>query len=72
MLERQIQELKQAKVNLIKKQREDSTRHREFTQKKTSEIHALKRREKNADKKISKMEIECQKYKSNLERSKSQ
>jgi kinesin family protein 4/21/27 len=71
VLERQIQELKQAKVNLIKKQREDSTRHREFTQKKTSEIHALKRREKNADKKISKMEIECQKYKSNLERSKS-
>ncbi|KAL3784329.1 LOW QUALITY PROTEIN: hypothetical protein ACHAW5_000220 [Stephanodiscus triporus] len=71
VLERQIQELKQAKVNLIKKRREDSAKHKEFTQQKTSEIHALKRREKNADKKLSKMEIECQKYKSNLERSKS-
>jgi hypothetical protein len=71
VLERQIQELKQAKVNLVKKRREDSAKHKEFTQQKTTEIHALKRREKNADKKISKMEIECQKYKSNLERSKS-
>ncbi len=71
VLERQIHELKQAKVNLIKKQREDSAKHRVFTQQKTTEIHALKRRGKNADKKVSKMENEVQKYKSNLERSKS-
>lgn len=70
-LERQIHELKQGKVSLIKKQREDSAKHREFTQQKTSEIHALKRREKNTDKKLSQMESEAQKYKSNLERSKS-
>ena len=72
VLERQILELKQAKINLIKKQRQDSAKHKEFTQQKTSEIHALKRKEKNADKKISKMEGEVQKYKTNLNKSKSQ
>lgn len=72
VLERKIQDLKQAKVNLMKKQREDAAKHKEFTNQKTAEIHALKRREKNADKKISKMETECQKYKANLERSRSQ
>lgn len=72
VLERKIQDLKQAKVNLMKKQREDAAKHKEFTNQKTAEIQALKRREKNADKKISKMETECQKYKANLDRSRSQ
>jgi len=72
VLERKIQDLKHAKVALIKKQREDAARHKEFTNQKTREIQALKRKEKNADKKISKMEADCQKYKSNLERSRSQ
>jgi len=70
-LERKIQDLKHIKVNLMKKQREDAAKHKEFTNQKTREIHALKRRGKTADKKISKMETESQKYKANLERSKS-
>ncbi len=72
VLERKIQDLKQAKVILIKKQREDAAKHKEFTNQKTAEIHALKRKEKSADKKISKMETECQKYRANLDRSRSQ
>jgi len=69
VLERKIHDLKHNKVNLIKKQREDAAKHKEFTNQKAREIQALKRREKKADKKISKMEMEVQKFKSNLDRS---
>ena len=72
VLERKIQDLKHAKVNLIKKQKDDAAKHKEFTNQKTREIHALKRKERTTDKKISKMETEVHKYKSNLERSRSQ
>jgi hypothetical protein len=71
-LERKIQELKHGKVNLIKKQKDAAAKHKEFTIQKTREIHALKRKERTADKKISEMESEVHKYKSNLERSRSQ
>ena len=71
VLERKIQDLKHAKVNMIKKQREDALKHKEFTTQKTREIQALKRKERTADKKISKMEMEVTKYKNNLERSRS-
>jgi len=71
VLERKIADLKHAKVNMIKKQREDSARHKEFTNQKTREIHALKRKERTADRKLSKMENECNKFKINLERSRS-
>ncbi|KAL7540949.1 hypothetical protein ACHAXR_011794 [Thalassiosira sp. AJA248-18] len=69
VLERKIQDLKQAKVTLIRKQREDAAKHKEFTNQKSREIQGLKRREKNADRKISKMEMEAQRYKANMERS---
>jgi outer membrane murein-binding lipoprotein Lpp len=72
VLERKIQELKHGKVNLIKKQKDAAAKHKEFTIQKTREIHALKRKERTADKKISEMESEVHKYKSNLERSRSQ
>lgn len=55
VLERKIHDLKHAKVNLVKKQREVAAKHKEFTNQKTREINALKRKEKTADKKISKM-----------------
>ena len=71
VLERKVYDLKHAKVALVKKQREDAARHKEVTNEKTREIQTLKRKEKNADKKISKMEAECQKYKANMERSRS-
>ena len=71
VLERKIHDLKLAKVTLAKKQRENAAKHREWTNQKTREIGALKRREKNAEKKISKMETERRKFESNLERSRS-
>eukprot|EP00986_Skeletonema_menzelii_P003739 scaffold1185_cov143-Skeletonema_menzelii.AAC.33 len=72
VLERKIQELKHGKVALIKKQKDAAAKHKEFTTQKTREIQALKRKERTADKKISKMESEVHKYKCNLERSRSQ
>ena len=72
VLERKIQELKHGKIALVKKQKEAAAKHKEFTNQKTREIHALKRKERTADKKLSKMESEVHKYKSNLERSRSQ
>lgn len=71
VLERKITDLKHAKVNMIKKQREDAAMHKEFTNQKAREIHALKRKERTTDKKLSKMENECNKFKNNLERSRS-
>lgn len=71
VLERKIDELKSARVALIKKQKDDAAKHKENTTLKTNEIKALKRRERNADKKLSKLEAECQRYKTNLERSQS-
>jgi chromosome segregation ATPase len=59
-------------VNLIKKQKEDAAKHKEFTNQKTREIHALKRKEKTAEKKISMIEAENQKFRFNLERSRAQ
>ncbi|KAL9185198.1 hypothetical protein ACHAXT_002975 [Thalassiosira profunda] len=71
-LERKIQDLKHTKVALVRKQKEDATKHREFTNQKTREIQALKRREKNADRKMSKMETEVNKHRMGLERSRAQ
>ena len=48
-LERKVQDLKHAKVSLIRKQRDAAARHRDFTNQKAREVHALKRREKTAD-----------------------
>jgi kinesin family protein 4/21/27 len=72
VLERKIQDLKHAKVNLMKKQKEESAKHKEFTYQKTREINALKRKEKTAEKKMSKMEGENQMFRHNLERSRAQ
>lgn len=69
VLEMKIDEMKRTKVALIKKQKEDATKHKECTNQKTQEIKALKRKEKNTDKKVQKLEAECQRYKAILERS---
>ncbi|KAL7547778.1 hypothetical protein ACHAWF_014537 [Thalassiosira exigua] len=59
-MEGKIQDLKRAKVDLVKKQREDAARHREHANEKAREIRALERREKGKDRKLSKMETgEC-------------
>jgi hypothetical protein len=69
VLETKIEEMKRAKVALMRKQKEDAAKHKECTNQKTQEIKALKRREKNNDRKVQKLEAECQRYKAILERS---
>ena len=65
-LERKISDLKQAKVVLIKKQKEAASRYREFTENKTKELLALKRKERVTGQKMSKLETEIQHHKNNL------
>jgi Kinesin motor domain len=66
-LELQVKELKQGRANLIKKQREAALRHRELTEAKTREIMSLKRKDRNAERKMSKLEHEIQIQKRNLD-----
>ena len=65
-LERKISDLKQAKVALIKKQKEAASRYREITENKTKELLALKRKERVTGQKMTKLETEIQHHKSNL------
>ena len=69
-LERKIMELKQGKVNLVRKQREAAAKHKEYTEAKTREIQILKRKERKTGHQMSKLQAECQKYKATLERRK--
>lgn len=69
VLEMKIDEMKKAKVALIRRQKEEAAKHKQCTNEKTQEIKALKRREKNADRKMQKLEAECQSYRAILERS---
>jgi Kinesin motor domain len=66
-LELKVKELKQGRANLIKKQREAALRHRELTEVKTREIMSLKRKDRNAERKMSKLEHEIQIHKRNLD-----
>jgi kinesin family protein 4/21/27 len=70
ILERKVNELKQAKMVLIKKQKESESRYREAMEAKTKQLMALKRREKATDKKVSKLEHEVRMHKTNLEKRK--
>jgi len=69
-LERKICELKQGRVALMKKQKEDAARHKEYTDLKTREILALKRKERTTEKQVSKLQNEIQIHKNNLEKRK--
>lgn len=68
VLERKITELKNGRATMIKKQRDAAVRHREYTEAKAREIMALKRKERNAEKKVSKLQTEVQIHKRNLEK----
>lgn len=70
VLERKIVELKKAKVAMIRLQKESAARHREYTEAKTREIMALKRKERTAGQKVSKLEAEIKIHKNNLEKRK--
>jgi hypothetical protein len=66
VLERKVNELKNAKVMLIKKQSEAAARYKEMTEAKTKELMALKRRQKASDKRMSKLENELSLHKRTL------
>jgi outer membrane murein-binding lipoprotein Lpp len=67
-LERKIHELKNGRAGMIKKQKEAATRHREYTETKTREVMALKRKGRIAEKNVSKLQHEVQLHKKNLEK----
>jgi len=66
VLERKVNELKQAKILLLKKQKEAETKYREVNEAKTKELLVLKRKERAADKKVSKLENEINIHKNTL------
>lgn len=68
VLEQKITTLKAGRVTLMKKEREAATRYRENTEKKQREIMALKRKGRNVEKKVSKLQIENTTFKRNLEK----
>eukprot|EP00986_Skeletonema_menzelii_P003721 scaffold1185_cov143-Skeletonema_menzelii.AAC.15 len=70
VLERKISEAKTTKINLIKKQKEDANKQKEFTKTKTREIQKLRLQERMAMKEVSKLKSENQRLKANLKRSK--
>ena len=70
VLERKVEELKRAKSTLLKKQKEDSARYKEVTEAKTKELLVLRRKEKNSESQLSKLQTEIQLHKNNLEKRK--
>jgi hypothetical protein len=68
VMERKISELKHGRANLIKKQKEAATRHREYTEARTREIATLKRKERNAEKRVGKLQTEVSVHKRNLDK----
>ena len=65
-MERQITELKQGRTQLVKKQKEASVRHRNWTEQKTREILALQRKERSQSQKVSKLQHQIEIHKRNL------
>jgi hypothetical protein len=65
-LERKITQLKQDKVAMIKKQKEATARHREFTEQKTKELLVLKKKERTAGIKVSKLQSQIQTHKNDI------
>jgi len=70
ILEDRIADLKYSKVALIRRQKEAAIRHKIFTEEKTREIQALKKKERQTEKQLSKVGIECSRYRANLDRRK--
>lgn len=67
-MERKIAELKHGRANLIKKQKEAAARYREMTESKTREIMALKRKGRNTESKMTKLQSDIQVHKRNLDK----
>ncbi len=69
-LENRIEELKSAKANLLKKQKDDAKRQRDISKTKTRELQEATRRERSARKTVLKLEAENQRLKALMERGK--
>jgi len=70
-LERRIEEMKCIKANMIRKQKEDNKRQKDFSKTKAQEIKDLQRKERSASKRVLKLEAEVSRHKSALDHSKS-
>ena len=68
-LERRIEEMKNIKANLIKKQQDDAKRQKDFSKTKAREIQDARKRENIARKTVLKLEAENTRLKTNLENS---
>jgi len=66
VLERKVNDLKHAKLSLQKKQKEEAAHYKKMTDAKTKELLALKRKAKNTDKRMSKLENELNIQKKSL------
>jgi hypothetical protein len=68
VLERKVTDLKTGKAQLMKKQKAAAVKHREYTETKTVEIMSLKRKERHTEKKVTMLQTEIQKHKSQLQK----
>jgi DNA repair exonuclease SbcCD ATPase subunit len=68
VLERKVTDLKTGKAQLMKKQKAAAAKHREYTETKTVEIMSLKRKERHTEKKVTMLQTEIQKHKSQLQK----
>lgn len=68
VLERKIDELKQAKKELVRKQKDTMVRYRTMMEAKTKEVLILKRKDKVAGRKVSKLESEIQHHRNTLDK----
>lgn len=69
-LENRIEELKSAKASLLKKQKDDAKKQRDYSKTKARELQDATRRERSAQKTVLKLEAENQRLKAAVERSK--
>lgn len=68
LLEQKVADLKFGRANLIKKQKEAAARHREYTESKTREIAVLKRKARNNEQQMTKLQSEIYGHKRNLDK----
>jgi kinesin family protein 4/21/27 len=68
LLEQKVADLKLGRATLIKKQKEAAARHREYTESKTREIAALKRKARNNEQQMTKLQSEIHIHKRNLDK----
>ena len=69
-LEQKIEDLKRGKAEMIRRQKAATAKHRDYTEAKTREINALKKKERVTGMKVIKLEQQNRRHQANLERRK--